>query len=583
MVLFFRVVFLSFLNPHATDTKHDKRIQRGVIYDKRGNELAISQDSSTVGINPPKVFDIAYTASQISPYVSIPAEKIEAIIREKGNYFLLKREIDNKIAKKIMNLKLPGVRIEKEFKRVYPNNTLASNLLGFTGMDDNTALAGLEYIYHKELYSLEDSDTLRGNNIHLSIDKLIQYRLESALQKAFIETNSKKAVGVFMNVHTGEILAMASFPNFDPNHYNEYPVEARTNWAIRHVYEPGSTMKIFMAMLLLNENQIDFNEKFYCPGYVEFGDRVVRCSDTHGLADLDEILQYSCNVGIIKAIRKIPDATIYKYLKMFKFGEKTGLADNENQGYFPELPEWNPSTAYFMAIGQGISVTPIQLITSAATVVNGGKILTPIVVTHITDSYGNVVKKFHQEPKQIGIHEKTTKHMLKALTKVVSSGTGKNAYIQDFAIGGKTGTGQKAKPGRGYSDGLINASFLGFFPANDPQIVGLILFDEPGGIRHTGGGIAAPVFKKVVERILPIIDFHEATPSYSLKQISVRFAKNDPSKVPNFIGSTLKEVLLLSSQYKVKLKVYGTGYCYEQIPVSNSPVEEGEVWKLYFK
>lgn len=582
-VLFIRVVYLTFLNPHTTDSKREKRIQRGIIYDKRGNELAISQDSSTIGIDPSKVFDISYTASQLSPYIDIAEEKIETLIKKKENYFLLKREVDNKIAKKIKNLKLPGIRIEKEFKRVYPNNTLAANLIGFTGMDDDSALAGLEYTFHKELLTVENKESYRGNNIYLSIDKLIQYRLESVLREAFIRTNSKKAIGVFMNVHSGEILAMASFPTFNPNYYNEYPDEARTNWAIRYVYEPGSTMKIFMAMLLLNEHEVDFNEKFYCPGYVEFGDRIVRCTATHGLADLDEILQYSCNVGIIKAIRKIPDAVIYKYLKEFKFGEKTGLFENESQGYFPELSKWNPSTAYFMAIGQGISVTPIQLITSAATVVNGGKILTPIIVTHITDSYGNRLKEFNQKPTKIGIKKHTTSHMLKALTKVVSSGTGKNAFIRGFSIGGKTGTGQKSRPGRGYEDGLITASFLGFFPANDPQIVGLILFDEPGGVRHTGGGIAAPVFKKVVKSILPLVDYENPISSYTLKDISVQYKKNNPHKVPNFKGLTLREALNISKQYKIKVKVYGSGFCYKQIPEPYTALEEREIWKLYFR
>ncbi|MCE9500413.1 MAG: penicillin-binding protein 2, partial [Leptospira sp.] len=509
-ILFGRVTFLTFFNGNAQETKSELRVQRGVIYDRRGIELALSQDSSTIGINPSNIYDPAFTGAQLSPYTGIPAEKIEAMIRDKSNYFLLKREVDNTTAKKIMEMSLPGVRQEKEFRRVYPNGSLASNLIGFTGMDDDRALSGVEFLYHKELLTSADTETMRGNDVHLTIDSLIQYKLEAALGKAFHESRSKKAIGIFMDVHTGKILAMASFPNFNPNKYFDYSAEATTNWAIRHVYEPGSTMKIFMAMILLNEKAIDPDEKFYCPGYVEFGNTTIRCTDQHGPVDLEEILQYSCNVGIIKAVRKISDEKLYDYLKNFMFGQKTGFSPYENKGYFPELKKWNPSTSFFLSIGQGISVTPIQLVTSAAAIVNGGKILTPLSVSGITNSYGEFVHQFQPTFSQMGIHERSTKQMLRAMTKVVQSGTGKNAYLHDYLIAGKTGTGQKARGKGGYSDDLFSASFLGFFPADNPRIVGLVLFDEPGGVIHSGGGLAAPVFRQVVENIVPIIESSES-------------------------------------------------------------------------
>ncbi|MCC6275582.1 MAG: transpeptidase family protein, partial [Leptospiraceae bacterium] len=440
----------------------------------------------------------------------------------------------------------------------------------------------LEFLYHKELLTANDSETSRGNELHLTIDSLIQYKLEHALGKAFIETKSKKAVGVFMDVRTGKILAMASFPNFNPNKYNEYPAEATTNWAMRHVYEPGSTMKIFMAMILLNEGVIKANEKFFCPGYIEFGNSMIRCTDSHGPVDLEEILQYSCNVGIIKAVRKISDEKLYEYLKNFSFGQKTGFSPFENKGYFPELKKWNPSTSYFLAIGQGISVTPIQLVTSAASLVNGGKILTPTAVSLITNSYGDVVKQFSYPPAMIGLKESTSKQILHAMTKVVSQGTGKNAYLQDYAIAGKTGTGQKAKPGKGYSDSLYSASFLGFFPANEPRIVGLVLFDEPGGIVHSGGGLAAPVFREVVESIIPIIESSESSKVYTLHRIEKTAPKFKADKVPDFTGKSVKETLLLLDKLRVKYKIVGSGFCFDQSPAPGNPIEDSGEWTLYF-
>ena len=554
-----------------------------MIYDRRGMELAISHDSSTIGINPGEVYDPTFTASKLTDLVKIPEEQIENLIIEKENYFLLKREMDNINAKKIRDMGLPGVRIEKEFKRVYPNGSLASNLLGFAGMDDNKALAGLEIMYNAELLTPTDNDIPRGLDIHLTIDSLIQYRLEAALGKAFIETKSKKAIGIFMDVHTGKILAMASFPNFDPNKYWKYPHESTTNWAIRHIYEPGSTMKIFMAMILLNEKQIDLNEKFYCPGYIEFGDRVVRCNDQHSLVDLDEILQYSCNVGIIKAVKKLPDKVIYKYLNKFKFGQKTGFSSFENKGYFPNLKDWTSSITYYLAIGQGIEVTPLQLVTSASGIVNGGRIYKPIVVSHITDAYGDVVKQFNPDPEYAGIDDYTTHHILRAMTKVVKLGTGKNAYLQDYAIAGKTGTAQKAKPGRGYSDGLLSASFLGFFPANNPRIVGLILFDEPGGIDHSGGGIAAPVFREVVENIIPMIDYQDSADTYKLSTYKKKEDSYNLRVVPDFRGKSLRESIHIFQKYGVKYKIYGNGFCIRQIPEKGERVTKGDVWNLYFE
>jgi cell division protein FtsI/penicillin-binding protein 2 len=577
------VVFLSFFNSNTIHTKTKERIQRGIIYDRRGMELAISQDSSTIGINPEEVIDTAFTASMLSPYVGIPAEKIEMTIKDRANYFLLKREIDNSDGKKIQQMNLPGVRREKEFRRVYPNGTLASNLLGFTGFDDDSALSGLEYSFNQELMTSSENYKNHGADVHLTIDSLIQYKLEASLGKAFIETKSKKAVGLLMDVHSGKVLAMASFPNFDPNRYYDYPADSTTNWAIRHVYEPGSTMKIFMAMILLNEESITIHDKFYCPGYVEFGDRLVRCGAVHGHVNLEEILQYSCNVGIIKAIQKVPDAKLYQYLSKYKFGQKVGITVGENKGYFPELKKWTPSTAYFMAIGQGISVTPIQLVTSAAAVVNAGKIHNPMIVSHITDKSGEVIKTYSPETVAIGLKPNTTKHLLSSLKKVVQMGTGKNAYLQDYAISGKTGTGQKAKPGKGYEAGLFSASFLGFFPADDPKIVGLILFDEPGGVIHSGGGIAAPVFKEVVESIIPIIKYGDQVHNYKLTKLNPTDPIAHTGIVPDLTGKTLKEVIKIANSYKVRYKLIGSGFVHKQDPEAGSSAQKKEQWIIHFK
>ncbi len=583
IILFFRVTYLSFFNYKATSSKQESKVQRGIIFDRRGMELALSQDSSTIGINPEEVYDVKFTSNMLAKHLDISADKIESLILARDKYFLLKREIDNHKARKIIDMSLPGVRVEKEFKRIYPNGKLAANLIGFTGLDDNQALSGLELMFHKELLTPTSQDLPKGYDLHLTIDSLIQYRLEASLGKAFYETKSKKAIGIFMEIHTGKILAMANFPTFDPNQYWKYSAESTTNWAIRHVYEPGSTMKIFIAMMLFKENLIDLNQKFYCPGFVEFGDKVVRCSEQHGLVNIDEIIQNSCNVGIIKSIRKISDEKIYDYLRKLKFGMKTGFSSQEAKGYLPPPKDWAPSSAYYLAIGQGIGVTPLQLVTSAASVVNGGRVHTPIIVSHITNAYGDVVRQFYPSFDYIDIDEKTTKQILHSMTNVVRKGTGKNAYIEDYAIAGKTGTAQKAKPGKGYIEGLITASFLGFFPAENPKIVGLILFDEPASAIHSGGGLAAPVFREVVESIIPMIDLNEFSNQYKLKSIKRIQEKYDLETVPNFRGKSTREVIEDLKFFPVKYKISGSGFCVSQNPQPGESVHHGDTWILYFR
>jgi len=579
-LLLVRVVYLVFFNDKIKNYQINKNVKRGMILDKRGIELSVSTESATIGINPANVYDPYFTAQYLSEPLNIPQDKLESAIKEKSNYFLLKREIDKDIGNKIANLALPGVRVEKEFKRIYPQGKLASNLLGFTGLDDDKALAGLENEYNLELMSPPNSSSERGNDIHLSLDSLIQYNLEKALAKVYKSTESTRAIGIFMDIDTGDILAMASYPNFDPNQYNNYPSSNHTNWAIRHVYEPGSTMKIFIALMLANEGVLGDNERFYCPGYIEFGNSLIRCTDKHGSVNLEEILQYSCNVGIIKASQKVSDKIFHSYLEKFHFGKRTGFLSNENKGYLPPLNKWKQSTPYFLSIGQGLSVTPIQLVASAASVVNGGRFINPRPVTKITNSYGELVHQFSVKSTDIGIKKSSRDSILKAMTKVVKSGTGKNAYLADISIAGKTGTGQKATPGKGYQEGLWSASFLGFFPAENPKIVGLILFDEPAGNVYSGGGLAAPVFREVVEGILPLLDRNEPLLSYKLKHIQPKKFLVNPNLAPNLIGLSLIEAIAALNDAKIRFTVSGSGFVLDQTPKPGEPINDKSVIRL---
>lgn len=583
LVLLVRVVFLSFFNEKITQYHVNPNVKRGMILDRRGIELAVSTESATIGINPSKVYDPNFTAKYLTDPLDMPIAKIESSIREKHSYFLIKREIDKDVGKQIAALSLPGVRVEKEFKRIYPQGSLASNLIGFTGLDDDKALAGLENEYSMELMSTSNQNLNKGNDIHLSLDSLIQYRLEKAMSKVFQSTSSRRAVGIFMDVYTGDVLAMASFPNFNPNTYGDYPTFNHTNWAIRHVYEPGSTMKIFIALMLINEGVLKPQERFFCPGYVEFGSSMIRCTDKHGSITLEEILQYSCNVGIIKASQKVSDKVYYDYLKRFGFGEKTGFTSHENKGYLPPLKDWRQGTPHFLSIGQGISVTPLQLVASAAAIVNGGHFYTPRPITKITNNYGELVHQFQPKATSLHIKKQSTDKILRAMTKAVKYGTGKNAYLQDISIAGKTGTGQKATPGKGYQEGLWSASFLGFFPAENPKIAGLILFDEPAGSVYSGGGLAAPVFREVVEDIIPLLDQKNARLEYRLKPIQNKKFQLNPNLIPNLQGLSKVEAIAALRKINLRFTMEGSGFVKEQTPSPGTPIQESSVVRIFLE
>lgn len=573
-ILIARVIFLTFFNDKIKNYPLQTQTKRGMILDKRGIELALSIESATIGIDPNKIYDAEFTARYLSGYVQMPVEKIKETILSKQSYFLLKREIDKNAGNSIRNLSLPGVRVEKEYKRIYPQGTLASSVIGFTGLDDDKALAGLEKEYNLELLSSGGINKEIGNNLHLTLDSVIQYRLEKSLKKVFDKTKSKRAIGIFMDIYSGYILAMASFPNFNPNNYSSYPAFHHTNWAIRHTYEPGSTMKIFVALFLLNEGYISPRERFYCPGYIEYGTSIIRCTGKHGALTLNEIIQSSCNVGIIKAAQKLSDKKYYSYLKKFGFGEKTGFSIFETSGYLPPLEKWQMASPFFFSIGQGFSVTPIQLVASAAALVNGGILYQPMIVDRITTYEGDLVHQFLPKGKNIGIRPESKKVLLDAMVKVVQSGTGKKAYLQDITIAGKTGTGQKAIPGKGYREGLWSASFLGFFPAENPQVVGLILYDEPEGDIYTGGGLAAPVFAEVVEEVFPILETHTNPKEFTLKPIAPKKFLPPSQQIPNLKGLSKIEAIAVLNDYKLRYTMDGYGFVKEQSPPPGTPIQK---------
>ena len=573
--------------------KSNISVIRGSIYDRHGFTLALSEEASTIALAPQEIYDFEQTAEFLAPYLEISSRKILQAIYERKNqhYFYLKRQVDNFIADQIMDLGLLGVHREREYRRHYPGKNLASNLLGFVGRNQITALSGMERNFNKVLSEPSKVENLlKGSGLQLSIDSLFQYHLERELGKAHSQSESKRSAATLMDIKTGAILAMTSLPNFNPNEYWKVNHSKIGNWNIRLNYEPGSTIKIIMAAILLKEKVITPSERFLCKGEIHFHDSTVRCryGDNiikHGYLNLSEIIEKSCNVGIIKAMRKIKAQKLYEYMKQLGFGKTTGIfppGSGETNGYFPDQKVWVVSTSYYMPIGQGFSVTPIQILRASAALVNGNKIIRPYVAWRIRSSQNNKILNEQQNIKREGpFNESINRKIRKMMLNVVRYGTGKKAQVPGLDVLGKTGTGEKSSA-RGYLNKYV-ASFIGFFPADKPRYGMIILLDDPA-FGHSGGTLAAPVFSRFVQKILPFLKKRSRSilPTRLSSQKSQTHLKAKKDKLYDFRGlATRDAVQILNKIYALKVELKGSGYVYRQEPPPGTATKGLKKVRLY--
>ncbi|MBE7436913.1 MAG: transpeptidase family protein [Spirochaetales bacterium] len=586
-----RIYYLTFLQP-PFQAPARAEIIRGPIMDRRGLALAITEEASTIGISPQDIVDPEFTAEKLSAYLDMTPEDIlqRFYINKNRKYFLLRRQLDNVTADRIVDLNLPGVRREAEYRRVYPAESLASNLLGFVGRDQSNALDGLERIFNQSLLTPEQAAPGKGPILALSLDSLIQYRLEKVLGRAFEESGSERAVGILMHIPTGEILALANFPNFDPNTYYRSSPFQRNNWAMRFNYEPGSTVKVFMAAMLLNENLVKEDERFFCSGEVHARHATVRCKSgtrtiRHGALTLEEIIERSCNVGTIKAMQKLKPPIFHRYLAELGLGRKTEVLPDgvgETEGYLPDIKNWLPSSGLYYPIGQGFSLTPLQLVRAGAAISGNGRLHRPILVREIRESGGRILQQAEARSVQLSYRPEVRKRVATMMAKVVQSGTGKKAYHKSISIIGKTGTGQKSSA-QGYVEKYV-VSFLGYFPGDQPEYVGLILFDEPQN-NHAGGTLAAPVFRDFVAEILPIIQKGQAVrPMEKLAALQPRSPRAmRPGTVPDFRGLSASEALTASVKKELQIELKGSGFVFKQDPSPGSILKSGQKIILYLE
>jgi len=613
LIVLARAYQLQVLQSHKLASLAERQVQRaiplvprrGILYDRKKEEMAISVEMDSVFAQPAKVGNVEEAAKRVSPILNKSSQGLLKKMKEGKPFVWLERGITASQRQAIEKLDLEGVDFLKETKRFYPQGEIGSCIIGFAGLDSQ-GLEGVELKYDDFIkgepgYILISKDALgrsltpedprvrrseEGCEVILTIDKNIQYITERELKKAVQACSAKGGMAVVMSPKTGEILAMAVQPSFDPNHFSLSPVQVKKNRNITDTFEPGSTFKIFLLAAVLEEGVCSPGDPFFCEnGVYPVGGKVIHDVHKYGWLSLQEIIKFSSNIGASKVGRKLGRGKLHQYLKGFGFSGKTGIdLPGEVTGFLAAPQYWSEIGAANICFGQGISLTALQLSNALSVIANGGWLMKPYVVKTIHDRQGNVLKENHPKRVRRVISEKTARTVAAIMRTVCEEGgTGRAAALAGYDAAGKTGTAQKVAPqSRGYSDKRVG-SFIGFAPVDDPQVVISVIIDEPRGVSY-GGVVATPAFKGIGEQILPYMGVYpkgitylaKATPGklpdeHGLVQTSAVQAAEvevfpEPGIMPDFSGKSIRQVVRISQRLGLDLKLVGSGKAVAQSP-----------------
>ena len=495
--------------------------KRGVIYDRAGRELAMSVMVDSAFAVPTEVKDLPTAINLITRITGEDYNLVLADCRAHKTFCWVARKADDETIQRINSLKLQGIHFQKEPKRFYPARDLAAQVLGSVGMED-TGLSGIEHEFDEQLrgkpgkmfisvdarkqwFSDVETQPDPGDNVVLTIDKNIQYIAEKELDQAIHDTQAIAGTVIVENPHTGEILALANRPTFNPNLRKEIKPETLTNCAVSYVYEPGSAFKVVTISAALEEKLTNPNEIFDCQmGSIVFNGMRIRDAEPHGLLPVSGVLAHSSNVGAIKIALRLGEDRYYKYIRAFGFGQQTGIElPGETRGIARPPSRWSKVSIAAISIGQEIGVSPIQIAGLISTIANDGIYVAPRIVAGTVPPQGTLQTiAFHPGASHRVISSFTAAEMRSMMQKVVLEGTGRKAILEGYSSAGKTGTGQKVDPATGaYSRTKYNATFAGFAPVNNPQIVVAVILDSAVG-PHQGGQVSAPVFHRIAQQVL---------------------------------------------------------------------------------
>lgn len=496
--------------------------KRGTIFDRNLRELAVSIDVTSIAAHPPQIKKPKAASKSLAKVLKMNRKMLERRLGSKKKFVWIKRKVTPKEAEATRNLNIDGLDFLLEHKRFYPNKTLAAQLIGFTNIDDH-GLEGVEYYYDDYLrgavsqytvlrdargYGFESGNradaNARGNNIVLTIDSTIQYITETVLEETVKKFSANSGMAIVMAPRTGAILALAHVPLFNPNALNGFDQKLWRNRIITDPFEPGSTMKIFSAAAALESGKSSPNSIFYCEnGAYRIGKNVVHDSHEHGWLSLQQIIKYSSNIGSIKFSSITGPEYLYRTLRNFGFGKKTGIdCPGETAGSLTPYKRWTKIDAGTISFGQGISVSALQLLSASCAIANKGILMKPYVVQAITDHNGRLIKSFGPKKVRRAISEKTAGILTRIMhTVTTEGGTGINAALDRYSVCGKTGTAQKIGEDGRYAYGKYTSSFVGFVPSNRPKVAILVVIDEPKG-QHYASIVAAPTFKDIAQKTL---------------------------------------------------------------------------------
>ncbi|HOX54518.1 MAG: penicillin-binding transpeptidase domain-containing protein [Candidatus Omnitrophica bacterium] len=491
--------------------------ERGIIYDRHMRPLSTNLPAQSLYAVPSKIKNKNDLAEKLARITGQSKDSFLDRLNRKKAFIWLARKLPGRQYEEIKKINSDGLGFRRETKRYYPNAQLASQIIGFAGLD-NIGLEGIELSFDKYLKGklgwcllLRDAKqrgimleeefvpSQDGNDIVLTIDETIQFIAERALDETFKKHNARGATIVVINPKTGEILALANRPTFDLNNFDNSIAESHRNRAICDFYEPGSVFKIVTASAALEENKVQETDKFFCEnGSYKVANHILHDYRPHGTLTFKEVMMQSSNIGVTKVAQILGPELVYKYAKLFGFGSLTGIdLPGEVQGQNKPPEKWSKTSIGAVPIGQEVCVTAIQLVTAISAIANDGVLMRPFVIKRIQDKKGEIIKEFHPQEIRRVITEKTAARMKDILAAVVAEGTGRGGQIPGYRAAGKTGTAQKVENGV-YSHSKFTATFMGFVPVEDPKLAIVVSVDEPHPA-YLGGTVSAPVFKRVAE------------------------------------------------------------------------------------
>ncbi|MFH1138924.1 MAG: penicillin-binding protein [Pseudomonadota bacterium] len=610
---------------------------RGGMFDRNGEKLAVSLEVDSIFAQPNKIKTPEKTAGALAPLLKADRKELRKKLQTPGSFVWLKRQADPEVVEAVRKLGLDGVDFVKETKRFYPNKSLAAHLLGFVGVDSQ-GLEGLELSYNEWLRGGDNTwrvrrDALgriyldqaeaapeknRGADIILTIDRRVQYIAEQALDKAVKEYEARYGVAVVIRPKTGEILASAVSPGFNPNVYEKYSPAVRRHRAFTDAFDPGSTFKIFIVSAALEEGTVKSSERIFCEnGRMVVEKTAIHDHDPYGWLTVNEVIKYSSNIGTAKIGRKLGSGKMFDYLERFGFGQKTDVDyPGEVGGVLRPFKKWRLIDQANVAFGQGVSVTALQMAMAISALANDGLLMRPYLVSEIRDAEGATIKKFTPHAVRQAVASQTARELTEMLRLVVTAGgTGTRADPLGYPAAGKTGTAQKLDPQTGrYSDEKYFSSFLGFVPHDEPELTIFVGLDEPGPQIY-GGTVAAPVFKEIAQNILPMMNIAPVrtapTPDDSdsprvkvaaaggaklqttdvsnsisgeiRKPSAARVVSAYPGVMPDLEGLSMRRVLDLMSSYNVQVNFTGSGHAVSQEPAAGARISAGEICQVRFE